>query len=107
MHQAHQVRVKNFADDEGQAKGKELVDSETGQAHYTNFNPHFSVDYYPQRQPQQILYCIWERRHLLVGYDLADTYKRLKANVDEMIVTSSGPREVGKPYILKVELLSA
>jgi hypothetical protein len=72
---------------------------------YTNHSPRFSVHYYPQKQPEQVLYVSWEEHYLLHGYDLGETYETLKANVTDVIRQSQGPREVGKPYIEKIEFL--
>lgn len=101
----HQYKVKDHTGAAGRAKGQEFVIANTGERHYTNHSPRFSVHYYPQKEPEQLLYVSWEEHYLLHGYDLLETYETLKANVTDVIRQSQGPREVGKPYIEKIEFL--
>lgn len=100
---AAQAQARTFTGNAGKAKGKESLDEETGERHYTSYSPFFSVHYYPRKEPEVVHFKIWEDEYIYTGHDLLEVYEDLKTMSFEVIKTTTGPREVGKPYIEKIE----
>jgi len=99
----HLANPRVLSANAGNAKHLEAIDPETGERHYTNYSPYFSLHYYPQRHPERLLCKVWEDVYVFTGYDLLPEYEKLRTNAPDTIEKSVGPHTPGQPYILKIE----
>src|SRR4029079_8796608 len=53
------AKAKTFTGNSGKAKGREFL-LRTGERHYINHSPYFSVHYYPHETPEKVWYKTWE-----------------------------------------------
>ena len=96
--------AKPFTQNASRAQGRESV-RRNGERHYINHYPHFSVHYYPQKDPQEVWYREWDNEVIAYGWHLFDIYESLKANIPQILAESEAPYDPdsGKPYIQMIE----
>jgi hypothetical protein len=95
---------KPFTQNASRAQGRESV-RRNGERHYINHYPHFSVHYYPQKEPQEVWYREWDNEVIAYGWHLLDVYECLKANIPQTLAESEAPYDPdsGLPYIQMIE----
>jgi hypothetical protein len=100
----HTAPAGRHAGNVGRAPGREARRL-NGERHYINHRPHFSVHYYPNRDPEELWFNEWEHDIIAYGYHLEAIYHELKANSRHILEESSGPYDPnsGEPYIHKIE----
>jgi hypothetical protein len=96
--------VTPFTQNASRGKGRESV-CRNGERHYINHYPHFSVHYYPHREPQEVWYREWDNELIAYGWKLMAVYEHLKANVPEVLAESDTPYDPAAegPYIRNIE----
>lgn len=80
----------------GRTKGNEFVDGD-GVRLYINHQPHFIVQYWPQRHPEEVCYREWQEQVILYGHHLRDLYEALKAKAPEVLTVDTGPYDPDSP----------
>ena len=96
--------VSTFSHNTSRAQGRECV-GRTGECHYINHYPPFSVHYYPARHPQEVWYRQWDEELIAYGWHLRAVYEDLKANAPQLLTESDGPYDPASevPYIRRIE----
>ena len=98
------VKGRSYANNASRAPGRESV-RRNGERHYLNHYPHFSVHYYPQKEPQEVWYREWDNELIAYGWNLLAVYEDLKANTPDILQecdTSYDP-DSGAPHIQTIE----
>jgi hypothetical protein len=100
----HTTQLGRHAGNVSRAPGREAI-RQNGERHYINHRPHFSVHYYPYKDPEELWFHEWEHDIIAYGYHLGKLYDELKANSRHILEESTGPYDPndGRPYIHKIE----
>src|SRR5207248_5627646 len=98
------VKGRNYANNASRAPGRESM-RRNGERHYINHYPHFSVHYYPQKEPEEVWYREWDNEIIAYGRKLLTVYESLKANMPQILAESDTPYDPAseQPYILMIE----
>lgn len=97
-----EAKARTFTGAAGKTKGREFV-KRSGERHYINHAPHFSVHHFLKGKTEKVLYKTWEEEVVISGRNLRGVYEDLKANTPEVLRESEGPQDSDKPYIEKIE----
>lgn len=98
------IPQKTFSHGAKRSRGREFIRSD-GTRYYINHYPRFSVQYYAEKDPEEILYREWEDEIVIYGRKLLKLYEEFKANARDHLQETEGPYDPDsdQPFIQTIK----